>query len=307
MNAIDAAVSKAHRNEKAARTFITVCGIGMALVPFLIGAFLFIKGTDTFFQFGHSLTEFIFSGQWNPSDTAEGGGQVGAGMYIAGSLATCALALLITLPFSIASAIFMTEIAEPKTRRLIQPAIELFTGIPSVVYGFVGMTVLIPFLRKIFPMPFGFSVLAAGIVLAIMIFPTITTMAADAMAAVPKSWREAPFGLGSTRWETIAHVVLPAAKSGIFTGIILGLARALGEALAVAMVIGQMKVFPTSLFLPASTMTTAISADMGGAMEGGEYSAALWTLALLLFCLSFLFIFLIHQLNAAFSIKGGTK
>lgn len=307
MNAIDAAVIKAHRNEKAARTFITICGIGMALVPFLIGAFLFLKGTDTFFQFGHSITEFIFSGQWNPSDTAEGGGQAGAGMYIAGSLATCALALLITLPFSIASAIFMTEIAEPRTRRLIQPAIELFTGIPSVVYGFVGMTVLIPFLRKIFPMPFGFSVLAAGIVLAVMIFPTITTMAADAMAAVPKSWREASFGLGATRWETIAHVVLPAAKSGIFTGIILGLARALGEALAVAMVIGQMKVFPTSLFLPASTMTTAISADMGGAMEGGEYSAALWTLALLLFCLSFLFIFLIHQLNAAFSIKGGTK
>lgn len=307
MNAIDTAVIKAHRNEKAARTFITICGIGMALVPFLIGAFLFLKGTDTFFQFGHSITEFIFSGQWNPSDTAEGGGQVGAGMYIAGSLVTCALALLITLPFSIASAIFMTEIAEPRTRRLIQPAIELFTGIPSVVYGFVGMTVLIPFLRKIFPMPFGFSVLAAGIVLAVMIFPTITTMAADAMAAVPKSWREASFGLGATRWETIAHVVLPAAKSGIFTGIILGLARALGEALAVAMVIGQMKVFPTSLFLPASTMTTAISADMGGAMEGGEYSAALWTLALLLFCLSFLFIFLIHQLNAAFSIKGGRK
>ena len=307
MNAIDTAVMKAHRNEKAARTFITICGIGMALVPFLIGAFLFIKGTDTFFQFGHSITEFIASGQWNPSDTAEGGGQVGAGMYITGSLVTCMLALLITLPLSIASAIFMTEIATPRARRFIQPAIELFTGIPSVVYGFVGMTVLIPFLRKIFPMPFGFSVLAAGIVLAIMIFPTITTMAADAMTAVPKSWREASFGLGATRWETIAHVVLPAAKSGIFTGIILGLARALGEALAVAMVIGQMKVFPTSLFLPASTMTTAISADMGGAMEGGEYSAALWTLALILFCLSFLFIFLIHQLNAACSIKGANK
>ena len=125
------------------------------------------------------------------------------------------------------------------------------------------------------------------------------------MAAVPKSWREASYGLGATRWETIAHVVLPAAKSGIFTGIILGLARALGEALAVAMVIGQMKVFPTSLFLPASTLTTAISADMGGAMEGGEYNAALWTMALVLFLLSFLFIFIIHQINAASDLKGG--
>ena len=187
------------------------------------------------------------------------------------------------------------------------PAIELFTGIPSVVYGFVGMTVLIPFLRKLFPMPFGFSLLAAGIVLAVMIYPTITTMAADAMTSVPKSWREASYGLGATRWETIAHIVLPAAKGGIVTGVILGLARAIGEALAVAMVIGQMKVFPKSLFLPASTLTTAISADMGGAMEGGEYSAALWTMALLLFILSFLFIFIIHTMNDLFSLKGDKR
>lgn len=304
MNALDTAVQKAHRNEKAARIIITICGIGMALVPFLIGLFLLYKGTNTFTLFGHSVAEFLFSGNWNPSDTAEGGGQIGAGMFIMGSLVTCALSLIITIPFSMATAIFMTEIAQPKTRRLIQPAVELFTGIPSVVYGFVGMTVLIPFLRSIFPMPFGFSVLAAGIVLAVMIFPTITTMAADAMAAVPKQWRDASYGLGATRWETIAKVVLPAAKGGIFTGIILGLARALGEALAVAMVIGQMKVFPTSLFLPASTLTTAISADMGGAMEGGEYNAALWTMALLLFLLSFLFIFCIHQLNAAGELKG---
>ena len=151
MNAIETVVQRAHRNEKAAKTFITICGIGMALVPLLIGAFLFVKGTDTFFTFGHSVTEFLFSGQWKPSDTAEGGGQVGAAMFLAGSLVTCLLALVISLPFSLASSIYMTEIATPKRRRLIQPAIELFTGIPSVVYGFVGMTVLIPALRHIFP------------------------------------------------------------------------------------------------------------------------------------------------------------
>lgn len=305
MQHIERIARQAQRREKAASIFLTLCGLGMALVPLLIGAFLLVKGTDTFFTFSHSLTEFLFSGLWQPSDTAAGGGQVGAAMFIMGSLVTCALALVISLPFSLSSAIYMTEIATPKRRRLIQPAIELFTGIPSVVYGFVGMTVLIPALRKLFPLPFGFSVLAAGIVLAVMIFPTITTMAADALAAVPKSWREASYGLGATLWETIAHVVLPAARGGIFTGIILGLARALGEALAVAMVIGQMKVFPTSLFLPASTMTTTISADMGGAMEGGEYNAALWTLALLLFLLSFLFIFIIHRLNAAGEGKEG--
>lgn len=304
MNAIAAAVSTAHRNEKIARTLITICGIGMALVPLLIGAFLFIKGIDTFTLFGHGISEFLFSGQWNPSDTAEGGGHVGAAMFLAGSLVTCALALVITLPVCMATAIFMTEIAKPQTRRLIQPAIELFTGIPSVVYGWVGMTVLIPFLRLFFDMPYGFSVLAGGIVLAVMIFPTITTMSADAMNAVPHSWRQASYGLGATRWETIFHVVLPAAKGGIFTGIILGLARALGEALAVAMVIGQMKVFPTSLLLPASTLTTAIASDMGGAMEGGEYNAALWTMALILFILSFIFIYMIHRLNEMNQLKG---
>ena len=307
MNQLQKAIAKAHRNDRTAKILITACGVCMALVPILIGLFLFYRGTDTFTLFHHSLTEFLFSGEWNPGDTAEGGGKVGAAMFITGSLAVCLLSLILTLPFSMAAAIFMTEIATPKARRLLQPAIELFTGIPSVVYGFVGLTVLIPFLKSIFPMPFSFSLLAAGIVLAIMIFPTITTMSADALAAVPKSWREASYGLGATRWETIAHVVIPAAKGGIATGIILGLARAMGEALAVAMVIGQMKVFPKSLFLPASTLTTAISADMGGAMEGGEYNAGLWTMALLLFLLSFAYIFLIHYIKDLSTLKGEKK
>ena len=293
MTSITSAITRAHRDERVARILITACGLVMTLIPFLIGLFLLVKGTDTFTVFHHPVSEFLFSGEWNPGDTAEGGGKIGSAMYIAGSLAVCALSLIFSLPFSLASAIFMTEIATPRVRRLVQPAIELFTGIP--------------FLRKLFPMPFGFSLLAAGIVLAVMIYPTITTMAADAMTSVPKSWREASYGLGATRWETIAHIVLPAAKGGIVTGVILGLARAIGEALAVAMVIGQMKVFPKSLFLPASTLTTAISADMGGAMEGGEYSAALWTMALLLFILSFLFIFIIHTMNDLFSLKGDKR
>lgn len=287
----------AHRAEQNARWLISLCGVLVALVPIFIGLFLAVKGSGTFLTFGHSFFEFLLSGQWAPNDGEGGGGQVGAAMFLAGSLVTCLEALVIALPFSLTTAICMTEMVAPGTRRLIQPAVELFTGIPSVVYGWVGLMVLIPFLRKFFPMPYGFSVLAAGCVLAVMIFPTITTMAADAIAAVPQSWRDASYGLGATRWETIARVVLPAAKSGIFSGIILGLARAMGEALAVAMVIGQMKVFPTSLLKPASTLTTIIASDMGGAMEGGEYSAALWSMGLLLFLISFVFIYLIHQLG----------
>ena len=174
----------------------------------------------------------------------EGGGQVGAAMFIAGSLVTCLLSLVFALPVSLTAAIYMSEMATPAQQRFLRPIVELFTGIPSVIYGWIGLTVLVPFLRQIFPMPFGFSVLAASLVLAVMIFPVITTMAADAMLAVPKTWRDASYGLGATRWETIRQVILPAAHRGIFTGIVLGMARALGEALAVAMVIGQMKRFP---------------------------------------------------------------
>lgn len=303
MASLQEAALRAHRREGIARSCITLCGVGAALVPFCIGAFLILQGSSTFTQFQHGIGEFLFSTQWAPNDTAAGGGAVGAGIFIAGSIMTCILALLFSLPISMASAIFLSEIAPPWGRLLIRPAVELFVGIPSVVYGWIGLTVLVPLLRSLFHTQFGFSVLAASCVLAVMIFPTITSMAADALLAVPKDWRSASYALGATRWETIYRVVIPAARTGIFTGIVLGLARALGEALAVAMVIGQMKVMPTSLLSPASTLTTVIASDMGGAMEGGEYSAALWTMALILFLFSSLFIYLIHRIADASQLK----
>ena len=297
-NEVNPKLNQVRRQEAMSKTVITAFGVAAAALPFLMAAFLLMKGSGTFVEFHHSISEFLFSSAWKPSDTMEGGGTVGAAMFISGSLVTCLLSLVFALPVSLAAAIYMSEMATPALQRTVRPIVEMFTGIPSVIYGWIGLTVLVPFLQKIFPMPFGFSVLAASIVLAIMIFPVITTMAADAMLAVPKSYRDASYGLGATRWETIRQVVVPPAHRGIFTGIVLGLARALGEALAVAMVIGQMKRFPTSLFMPASTMTTVIANDMGGAMEGGEYNAALWTLALLLFLMSFVLIFIIHHTNS---------
>ena len=145
----------------------------------------------------------------------------------------------------------------------------------------------------------GHSVLAAGLVLAVMIFPTITSVSADAMAAVPDECRNAAYGLGSTRWQAIWRVMVPAASSGIITGVILGLARAFGEALAVAMVIGQTTALPTSIFSTTKTLTTEIAAQMGNAMEGGELKAALWTMALLLFLISLICITLIHRLSGS--------
>lgn len=283
------------------RILITACGLFMILLTLGIGAFLAYKGVGTFTTYGHSVWEFFFSASWDPADNTEGGGTVGAAVYLVGSLSTCFLGLLLALPFSLAAAIFLSEIAPPWSEKFFRPAVELFVGIPSIIYGWMGLTILVPVIRDLFGLDHGFSVLAAGIVLAVMIFPTITTVAADALRAVPKDYRRAAYGLGATRWQVIWQVVLPAARPGVFTGIILGLCRAFGEAMAVAMVIGRARQFPDSILSPTTSLTTAIASDMGGAMDGGEYSTALWTMALVLFGLSLLFILLIHLVSR----KGG--
>lgn len=289
--------TSAYRQDTLWRYIISGCGLALIVLTIAIGAFLCYKGLGTFTTYNHSISEFLFSADWAPSDSAEGGGKVGAAIFIFGSVITCALALAIATPFSLATAIFMTEISPELGKRFVQPAVEIFVGIPSVVYGWIGLTILVPLIKNIFNLRFGFSVLA------VMIFPTITSLAADALRSIPKSYRAASYGLGATRWQTIAKVVVPAAVSGLMTAVILGLARAFGEALAVAMVIGKMRAFPSSLLAPTNNLTAAIAADMGGAMEGSEYNIALWTMALLLFIISLACIFAIHFLTA----KGGKQ
>ena len=286
--------------EGLGRGFVTAAGFFIILLTLSIGVFLIYQGTGTFTKYHHSILEFLFSAEWAPMDSAtQGGGQVGCAIYIVGSLLTCGLALLIVTPFALCAAVFMTEIAPKAGVKLFQPAIEIFVGIPSVVYGWIGLTVLVPFIRDTFHAKMGgYSVLAASIVLAVMIFPTITTVAADSIRSIPAHYRKAAYGLGSTRWQVIYRIVVPAAKSGIFTGIILGLARAFGEALAVAMVIGKTRAFPKSLLSPTNNLTAAIAADMGNSASGGEQNMALWTMALLLFLISMFFIFLIHRIDA---------
>lgn len=287
------------KNEYFGRGLMTACGLFIILLTVSIGLFLIIRGTGTFTKFHHTVWEFLFSSDWSPLDSVtEGGGSVGAAIYICGSLLTCGLALLFITPFSLAAAIFMTEISPKLGTKLFQPAVEIFVGIPSVVYGWIGLTVLVPFIRDAFHAKMGgYSVLAASVVLAVMIFPTITTVTADAIRSVSDDYRKAAYGLGSTRWQVIRHIVIPAAKPGILTGVILGLARAFGEALAVAMVIGKTRAFPKGLLWPTNNLTAAIAADMGNSANGGEQNLALWTMALLLFVISMLFIFLIHTIS----------
>ena len=285
------------RREYLGKGIATVCGLFLIVLTIAIGCFLLGKGSLTFTQFDHSITEFLFSSQWKPSDTEAGGGQVGALIFIVGSILTCALALLISVPFSLCTAIFMTKISPQLGEKILRPAVEIFVGIPSVVYGWVGLVVLVPLIKTVFHVQHGQSVLAAAIVLAVMIYPTITSVSADAIRSVNSKYIEGAYGLGSTRWQMIYKVLLPAASTGILTAIVLGLARAFGEALAVSMVIGKMRAFPDSLLAPTNNLTSAIASDMGGAMDGGEFNAALWSMALLLFIISLVFILISHALS----------
>lgn len=282
-----------------AKILYTVCGLFIIVLTVAIGAFLIYKGSGTFVTAHHSVFEFLFSSKWEPLDSVgKYGGKAGALVYIAGSLMTCGLALVFAIPFAAGTAVYLAEINPKFGEKFIRPAAEIYVGIPSVVYGWVGLTILVPFIRDVFHAKMGgFSVLAASIVLAVMIFPTITTVAADAIQAVPQSYREAAYGMGSTRWQVIRHVVLPAAFDGIATGVILGLARAIGEALAVAMVIGKTRSFPQNILSPTNNLTAAIAADMGNTANGGEHNMALWSMALLLYIISTILIFIIHRMS----------
>ena len=196
------------------RGVATIDGLFVIGLTLIIGAFLVYKGSATFLKFGHTLGEFLGSSKWSPVDNSQGGG-AGALIFISGSLVTCGLALLIATPLSLGSAIFMTEISKKFGEKFFRPVVQIFAGIPSVVYGWVGLTVLVPAIKSLFHLQVGQSILAAGMVLAVMNFPTITSVASDAIAAVPKSCKDGAYGLGSTRWQAIYRVIIPAAKSGV--------------------------------------------------------------------------------------------
>ncbi len=289
------------KHELLGRSAVTFFGVFLVLLTMCLVFFISSKGLSTFLKNHFSITDFLFSSTWKPDRTAaEGGPKIGSFIFIVGSLSVSAIALLLSTPFSICTAIFMTEISPNIGKKLLQPAIEIFVGIPSVVYGWVGLSLLVPFIRKNIG-GLGFSLLAGGLVLSIMIFPTIASVAADSLRALSGDYKEASYALGATRWQTIRRVLVPAAFPGILTGIVLGLARAFGEALAVQMVIGNAIRLPKSILDPTTNLTSIITMDMANTVMGTEWNNALWSMALLLLLLSFLFIIIIHKVGA----KGG--
>ena len=264
--------------------------------------FIGSKGLATFFVDGISVKEFLFGTKWSPEPSAEQVNPlVGSLPLTLGSIIISLFAICISAPLSIVVAVFITEIAPGWGQRFIQPTIELLAGIPSVVYGYIGLSVLVPFIRNNFGgQGQGFSVMAGFLVLSVMILPTIISVATESLRSLPEQWKHAAYALGSTRWQTIRMVLIPGAKSGIITGVVLGLARAFGEALAVQMVIGNVRLIPTSILDPAITLTSAITMDMGYTVTGSLWNNALWSMALILLLISFFFILTIRMVS-----KGG--
>ncbi len=281
------------KNEYIGKTYAIACGMLIVLLTLSIMIFIIAKGMNTFILDGVSIKEFLFSSVWKPDNKP---GQYGALIFIAGSTMVSLGAVILSAPVGVALAVFMHYISPKLGGKILQPALELFVGIPSVVYGWIGLSVLIPFIRNSFG-GIGFSLLSGIIVLSVMILPTIASISADAVKVVPKSYLEASYGLGATRWQTISKVIIPAAKGGILTGIVLGLARAFGEALAVQMVIGNSIKFAHSILNPTSTLTSILTMDMGNTVTGTPWNDALWSLAMLLLVISFIFILIIRAVG----------
>lgn len=233
-----------------------------------------------------TLRDFFCGRQWMP--TATPAPQFGVLPLILGTLLVSVVAILIALPLGIGVAIYMSELAGERMRRILKPAIELLAGIPSVVYGFFGLVVLVPMIQRVFGLPVGETALAGSLVLAIMALPTIITVAEDAMRNTPRSVREASLALGANHWQTIYRVVIPYASSGISAAVVLGIGRAIGETMAVLMVTGNAAVMPHSLFEPVRTIPATIAAELGEAPAGGAHYQALFMLGCILFLITML-------------------
>uniref|UniRef100_A0A7C4GHG5 Phosphate transport system permease protein n=1 Tax=candidate division WOR-3 bacterium TaxID=2052148 RepID=A0A7C4GHG5_UNCW3 len=259
--------------EKLIEKGLLLVAFSAVAMIFLIAAFIFREGMPLMLKVG--ITNFIASTRWQP-----GQGKFGILPMIVGSLEVTILAIVIGAVLGLSCAMFLAEFAPRWSVRILKPMIELLAGIPSVVYGFIGVVVLVPWIRTVFGGP-GFSVLAASIILGIMILPTVIAISLDAFNAVPPSYKEGSLALGATRWQTLSRVMIPGARSGIIAAFILGMGRAVGETMAVIMVAGNALTLPVSVLQPVRTLTSNIALEMGYA--AGDHQAALFATGVVLF------------------------
>jgi len=263
-------------------TLIRVLGFSSIGFVLLIFLFLLQEGVPAFLEIEPGN---LFGTRWYPTFDL-----FGTMPLILGSVLVTITAIAISLPLGVATAVFVREVAPNWAREILKPMIEVLAGIPSVVLGFFGMTLIAPAVREVFGAPTGLTAFTGALILAYMALPTIISVAEDALDAVPKSYRDAGLAMGATQWQTIWRVVVPAARSGIVTAVMLGMGRAIGETMAVMMVTGNAARMPLGLdaiFRPIRTMTATIAAEMGEVAQGSIHYHVLFGVGIILFVLTF--------------------
>jgi phosphate transport system permease protein len=282
--------------EFAIESLIRLCGFSAIIFVFGIFFFVFREGSGFFFK-GFKVGEFLTSIEWYP--TSQSHVRYGVLALIAGTASVTALAMAIAVPFGLGAAIFISEFCSPRMKEGLKITIEMLAAIPSVVWGFIGLTVMNPLIMKMFHAPIGLNVLNGGIILALMSVPIIVSIGEDALKAVPDSYREAALAMGATRWQLVYRVLLPAAKNGLLAAVLLGVGRAVGETMAVLMATGHAVKIPTSVMDSVRTLTATIAAELGEAPVNSEHYQVLFIIGILLFLITF-----IVNLTADLIVRG---
>lgn len=260
---------------------------GVSAVVFILSVFTFIteQGIE-FISTTINWKEFFTSPAWRP--TSDSHPTYGALALIVGTASVTGFAMLLAVPFSLGAAIFVAEFAKGKAREILKILIELLAAIPSVVWGFIGLSILNPLIIDVFDVPIGLNLLNAGVILGLMAAPIMTSIAEDALKAVPDHYREAAEAMGATRWQIIWKVVLPAGKKGLLAAILLGIGRGFGETMAVLMCSGHSINLPGSVFDSVRALTASIAAELGETAVGSDHYGALFALGILLFIVTFI-------------------
>lgn len=285
--------------ERVIETLIRLCGMSAILFVFGIFFFVFREGSD-FLLNQLNLREFFFSAEWYPTSVSNK--RYGVLALLAGTAGVTALAMALAVPFGLGAAIYVSEFCGPRMKEVFKITIELLAAIPSVVWGFIGITVMNRLIIDLFNVPIGLNILNSGIILALMSVPIIVSIGEDELKAVPDSYREAALALGATKWQTIYRVLLPAAKNGLLAAVLLGIGRAVGETMAVLMATGHAVKIPSSIFDSVRTLTATIAAELGEAPVHSEHYQVLFIIGILLFTITF-----VVNLTADFIVRGVRK
>jgi phosphate transport system permease protein len=271
--------------ERLLQGVIYLCGISAIIFVLSIFIFVFKEAAPVLFGGKFSLMEFLFSSEWYP--TSEGNKRYGVFAMIAGTFSVTALAMVIAVPFGLGAAIYISEFCGAKVRETLKIVIELLAAIPSVVWGFIGLTVMSKLIMQYTGAAVGVNILNGGIILALMSVPIIVSIGEDALKAVPDSFREAGVALGTTRWQLVWRVLLPAAKNGLLAAVLLGVGRGVGETMAVLMATGHAVHIPNSILDSVRTLTANIAAELGEAPAGSDHYRVLFLTGVLLFIITF--------------------